>query len=49
MDTLGIRLIRSVLNEKDFSTLTKVGVTDQSVFDDSRTAFKWIFDYSKRA
>ena len=47
MDTLGIRLIRSVLNEKDFSTLTKVGVTDQSVFDDSRTAFKWISDYLK--
>ena len=45
MDALGFRLVRSILNEKDFSSLTKAGVTEDSVFADSRKALEWVTKY----
>ena len=45
MDALGIRLVRSVLNDQDFSSLTKAGVSEESVFDESRKALEWTTNY----
>jgi replicative DNA helicase len=45
MDALGVRLVRSILHDKDFSSMTKAGVTEDSVFDKSRKSLEWITQY----
>ena len=45
MDSLGLRLVQSLLHEKDLVKFTESGLTKYDLFGDAREGFEWVEGY----